>query len=215
MTPPDDANGQPRQDTGLDVVTGAFSYSGAAIARAPDRRRAPGPDRSPATPTGPAATPAIEVRPLDFDDQLGLVESLRGATTLYNTYWVRFAHGQIDHELAVANSRTLFRRPGAPACRRIVHVSITNPSITSPLALLPGEGTGGAGPGRVRGRRSRSCARPSCSAATGCCSTTSPGCCGTCRSSPSAAAGTTASEASTSTISPALPWPRGPEPRTA
>lgn len=117
-------------DTGLDVVTGAFSYSGRAIARSltgsgREVRTITGhPDRS-------AGDGSIEVRPLNFDDQLGLVKSLRGATTLYNTYWVRFPHRQIDHERAVANSRTLFQAAKRAGVQRIVHISITNPSIES------------------------------------------------------------------------------------
>jgi len=104
-------------DTGLDAVTGAFSYSGKAISSAlinsgrlvrtltghPNRAV----ERSP-----------IEIRPLDFEDQIGLVGSLEGVTTLYNTYWVRFAHNRIDHDLAVENSRTLFqaaKRAGSSA----------------------------------------------------------------------------------------------------
>jgi NADH dehydrogenase len=123
---------------GLDVVTGAFSYSGRAIARAltdggrqvrtitghPNRA---GGDRS------------IEVRPLDFDDPLGLAHSLEGATTLYNTYWVRFPHGQIDHERAVVNSRTLFHAAKRAGVQRIVHVSITNPSIESRYPYFRGK----------------------------------------------------------------------------
>ncbi len=127
-----------RDDTGLDVVTGAFSYSGAAIANA---LIASG--RAVRTVTGHPERcgdhPGIEVRPLDFDDQLGLVESLRGATTLYNTYWVRFAHRRIDHELAVANSRTLFLAAKRAGVQRIVHVSITNPSIDSPYPYFRGK----------------------------------------------------------------------------
>jgi NADH dehydrogenase len=125
-------------DTGLDVVTGAFSYSGRSIARASmDQGRrvrtlTGHPDRAP-------LGSAIEARPLDFDDQLGLVESLRGATTLYNTYWVRFARSRIDHDLAVANSRTLFEAARRAGIRRIVHVSITNPSIASPLPYFRGK----------------------------------------------------------------------------
>jgi NADH dehydrogenase len=38
-----------------------------------------------------SADSSIEVRPLDFDDPIGLTKSMRGATTLYNTYWIRFA----------------------------------------------------------------------------------------------------------------------------
>jgi nucleoside-diphosphate-sugar epimerase len=126
------------RDTGLDVVTGAFSYSGRAIARALIDN-----GRTVRTITGHPERglehPDIEVRPLDFDDQLGLVESLRGARTLFNTYWVRFARGQIDHELAVANSRTLFLAAKRAGVRRIVHVSITNPSIESTFPYFRGK----------------------------------------------------------------------------
>jgi uncharacterized protein YbjT (DUF2867 family) len=127
-----------RTDTGLDVVTGAFSYSGAAIAKALIES-----GRRVRTVTGhPERSddhPDIEVRPLDFDDQLGLVESLRGATTLFNTYWVRFSHRQIDHELAVANSRTLFLAAKRAGVQRIVHISITNPSVESPFPYFRGK----------------------------------------------------------------------------
>jgi uncharacterized protein YbjT (DUF2867 family) len=125
-------------DTGLDVVTGAFSYSGGAIARALLDA-----GRQVRTITGhPRRAPAdspIGVRPLDFEDQLGLTRSLEGATTLYNTYWVRFAHGRIDHDLAVANSRTLFHAAKKAGVRRIVHVSITHPSVDSPLPYFRGK----------------------------------------------------------------------------
>ncbi len=125
-------------DTGIDVVTGAFSYSGAAIARALREGQ-----RQVRTLTGhperaPAGT-AIEVHPLDFDDPLGLVASLAGASTLYNTYWVRFAHGTVDHERAVVNSRTLFHAAKKAGVQRIVHVSITHPSISSPWPYFRGK----------------------------------------------------------------------------
>jgi uncharacterized protein YbjT (DUF2867 family) len=126
------------EDTGLDVVTGAFGYSGRAIARALFER-----GRHVRTMTGHpqrgSKHQGIEVRPLSFDDQLGLVESLEGATTLYNTYWVRFAHNQIDHDLAVTNSRTLFLAAKRAGVRRIVHISITNPSVESPFAYFRGK----------------------------------------------------------------------------
>lgn len=123
---------------GFDVVTGAFSYSGAAIARELRAR-----DRRVRTLTGhpgraPRETP-IEVRRLDFGDPTGLAESLRGAATLYNTYWVRFPRGQADHAAAVANSRVLFRAAGDARVQRIVHVSITHPSITSPYPYFRGK----------------------------------------------------------------------------
>ncbi len=122
----------------LDVVTGAFSYSGAAIAR---RLIAAG--RGVRTLTGhPANAPpesAIDVRPLDFHDSAELARSMRGAHTLYNTYWVRFAHGRIDHDTAVANSQALFQAAAAAGIQRIVHVSITHPSADSPYPYFRGK----------------------------------------------------------------------------
>lgn len=128
----------PKNDTGLDVVTGAFSYSGAAIAKAliADGRTVRTVTGHPERANDQAG---IEARPLDFDDQLGLVDSLRGATTLYNTYWVRFAHRQVDHDLAVANSRTLFLAAKRAGVQRIVHVSITHPSVESPFPYFRGK----------------------------------------------------------------------------
>jgi len=125
-------------DTGLDVVTGAFSYSGRAIANAlldggrHVRTITGHPDRA------PGGSP-IEVRPLDFDDQLGLIDSLEGVTTLYNTYWVRFAQHRVDHDLAVANSRSLFHAARRAGVKRIVHVSVTHPSVDSPFPYFRGK----------------------------------------------------------------------------
>ncbi len=125
-------------DDGFDVVTGAFSYSGAAIA---SELQAAG--RRVRTLTGhPGRAPAdtsIEVRPLDFADPAALAESLRGARTLYNTYWVRFAHGQVDHPAAVTHSRVLFQAAAEAGVQRIVHVSITNPSADSPYPYFRGK----------------------------------------------------------------------------
>ncbi len=122
----------------LDVVTGAFSYSGAAITRELQgrghrvRTLTGHPERAPAG-TG------VECRPLDFTDPAGLAASLAGADTLYNTYWVRFGRGQVSHEAAVANSRVLFTAAAGAGVRRIVHVSITHPSLTSPYSYFRGK----------------------------------------------------------------------------
>jgi NADH dehydrogenase len=124
--------------TPVDAVTGAFSYSGAAIAR---ELKAAGrqvrtltahPDRAP-------AGTDIAIRPLNFADRSELTDSLRGVRTLYNTYWVRFAHGRVDHESAVANSRTLFEAAAEAGVRHVVHVSITNPSLDSPYPYFRGK----------------------------------------------------------------------------
>ena len=125
-------------DTGLDVVTGAFSYSGRVIAghlRNAGRRVR----TLTAHPGRGAGQTDIEVRRLDFADRSGLVGSLTGATTLYNTYWVRFAHGGVDHARAVDNSRALFAAARDAGVRKIVHLSILNPSVTSPYPYFRGK----------------------------------------------------------------------------
>jgi nucleoside-diphosphate-sugar epimerase len=126
--------------SGFDVVTGAFSYSGAAIATALERtgRRVRTLTGHPERGHGDGGG-AIDVRPLDFDDPQALTESLRGAATLYNTYWVRFPRGSTDHTRAVANSRTLFHAALQAGVARIVHVSITHPSLESPYGYFRGK----------------------------------------------------------------------------
>ncbi|WP_209446073.1 NAD(P)H-binding protein [Streptomyces sp. MZ04] len=112
-------------------MTGAFGYSGAAIAR-----HLQDAGRRVRTVTGhPHLAPAgteIEVRPLDFEDPARLADALQGVDTLYNTYWVRFGRGGLDHATATARSRTLFRAAADAGVRRVVHLSITHPSADSP-----------------------------------------------------------------------------------
>ena len=125
-------------DTGLDLVTGAFSYSGSAISR-----RLLEAGRTVRTLTGHPERgqdlPEIEALPLDFGDPPGLTASLAGVTTLFNTYWVRFAYDGIDHDLAVRNSRTLFDAARQAGVAKIVHVSILNPSVASPYPYFRGK----------------------------------------------------------------------------
>jgi NADH dehydrogenase len=121
----------------LDVVTGAFSYTGRYIAEellARDRRvrtltRRPHPTDS--------LAPLVETAPLVFDDSL--VESLRGADTLYNTYWVRFERGETTFDAAVANIGTLLGAAARAGVRRIVHVSVANPASKSPYPYFRGK----------------------------------------------------------------------------
>ena len=91
----------------MDVVTGAFSFTGKYIAE-----RLLAADREVRTLTRhpQSASPfgeRVRAFPLDFDDVTGLTESLRGADTLYNTYWIRFPRGDYTFERAVENSRIL------------------------------------------------------------------------------------------------------------
>ena len=120
-------------ETNLDLVTGAFSYSGAHIAR---RLLARGRELRTLTfhPERPhPLRHRIQALPYRFDDPPALTRALEGVSTLYNTYWVRFDHGGATFAGAVANSQMLFQAARRAGVARIVHVSIANPSIDSPL----------------------------------------------------------------------------------
>ncbi|NOX61429.1 MAG: NAD(P)H-binding protein [Chloroflexi bacterium] len=123
----------------LHAVTGAFGYSGKHIARILIER-----GRQVITLTNSLHKPnpfgqRIRVHPLCFDDPKRLTEALRGVETLYNTYWVRFNYRGFSHEQAVHNSRILFRAAREAGVERIVHISITNPSLDSPLSYFRGK----------------------------------------------------------------------------
>jgi NADH dehydrogenase len=56
---------------------------------------------------------------------------LKGADTLYNTYWVRAPHGSLTHTVAVDNTKRLIDAARRAGIRRFVHTSIANPTASS------------------------------------------------------------------------------------
>ncbi|MBI2073288.1 MAG: NAD(P)H-binding protein, partial [Gemmatimonadetes bacterium] len=123
----------------LHAVTGAFGYSGRYIAQ---RLLDAGHQVVTLTNTIPAVDPfagRVRRRPLAFDRPVALAESLRGVRVLYNTYWVRFNHRRFTYAQAVRNTLLLFEAARRAGVERIVHVSITNPSRTSPLEYFRGK----------------------------------------------------------------------------
>ena len=121
------------------AVTGAFSYSGKYVAQ---RLLARGEEII--TLTGHPNRPdpfggKVKALPLDFNDEAELVESLKGVDVLVNTYWIRFDHGQNTQPRAVENTRKLIKAAVAANVKRIVHVSITNPSADSHLPYFWGK----------------------------------------------------------------------------
>ena len=125
--------------TSVDLVTGAFSYSGSYIA---ERLLASGrrvrtltfhPDRA------HPLQARVDTFRYRFDDLAALTHSLEGVSTLYNTFWVRFDHGQTSFADAIEKSRMLFCAANSARVERIVHVSIANPSIESPLPYFRGK----------------------------------------------------------------------------
>jgi uncharacterized protein YbjT (DUF2867 family) len=123
----------------LDAVTGAFSFTGGFIARRllADGRRVRTltnhPDRA------GAEEMDVEVAPLHFTDRDTLIESLRGVDVLYNTYWIRFPHSGTGFGDAIANTRRLMFAAAAAGVRKVVHISVSNPSLQDPLDYYAGK----------------------------------------------------------------------------
>ncbi len=126
-------------DTGVDLVTGAFSYTGSHIAR---RLLEAGREVRTFTYHEDRLHPLqgrVDVRRYRFDDPGALARDLEGVTTLYNTYWVRFERGRPAFDHAVTNSRLLFEAAARAGVERIVHISVSNASLNSPLGYYRGK----------------------------------------------------------------------------
>ena len=124
----------------LNVVTGAFGYTGKYItsrllSMGKRVRTLTGhPDRH--NPFGNQ----VRVSPFNFDNQIEQIKSLQGATTLYNTYWVRFSYGEVTVDKAIENTKTLIKAAEEAGVSRIIHISITNASEESSLPYFRGKG---------------------------------------------------------------------------
>jgi NADH dehydrogenase len=170
--------------TAIDLVTGAFSYSGAEIAK-----RLLEAGRNVRTLTYHPDRPhplqqSVDARAYRFDDPVAFARSLEGVSTLYNIFWVRFDHGETSFANAIERSRMMFFAARRAGVQRIVHLSITNPSLESPLPYFRGKAL--VEYALAQSGVPYSIVRPTwISAATETCSpTTSRGSCGTCRRSP-------------------------------
>jgi len=126
----------------LHAVTGAFGFTGRYIAK-----RLLDADLRVVTLTNSGNRPdpfggKIRVCPLRFDRPSELASSLEGVSVLYDTYYVRFNYrGQVSfsYSQAVENSSKLFNAAKAAGVRRIVHISITNPSEDSKFEYFRGK----------------------------------------------------------------------------
>ena len=123
----------------LNVVTGAFSHTGKYITWRllsmgervktltghPNRENTFGDQ--------------VSAYPFNFDNPSQLVESLQGATTLYNTYWIRFPQRWGTFDKAVENTKTLIHAAEEAGIHRMVHISITNPSGETSFPYFKGK----------------------------------------------------------------------------
>jgi len=119
------------------VLTGAFGYTGAAVAAEllrrghvvhtlTNRRPPPGEDAS------------ISAAPLRFE-AAHLERELAGADALINTYWIRLPLAGQRFEGAVERSALLLRAAAAAGVDRIVHVSVSNAAAGDSLGYYRGK----------------------------------------------------------------------------
>jgi len=123
----------------IHVVTGAYGFTGRYIA---GRLLAAGLNvktLTNSTSRRNSFNSTLHAAPFNFNDPKKLVESLSGATVLYNNYWVRFNHKNFTYAQAVENTRILFEAAKAAGVKRIVHISITNPSEYSRFEYFRGK----------------------------------------------------------------------------
>lgn len=121
------------------VVTGAYGFTGKYITK---KLLAGGIGVRTLTGSQKRKNPfgaAVDPYPYSFDAPEKLTDALRGASVLYNNYWVRFNHSGFTFAEAVENTRVLFKAAKKAGIKKIVHVSITNPSEDSPFEYFRGK----------------------------------------------------------------------------
>ena len=123
----------------IHAVTGAFGYSGKYISQ---KLLDTGQKVITLTNSLHRENPfgeSVQAYPFNFDKPEKLIASLKSVAVLYNTYWVRFNHKMFNQADAVKNTIILFNAAKEAGVQRIVHISITNPSVDSKLEYFSGK----------------------------------------------------------------------------
>jgi len=123
----------------MNVVTGAFGYTGKYITR-----RLVNSGEKVITLTGNPNRAnefgdTVKAFPFNFESPEVMAAAISGAHTLYNTYWVRFDRRDKTHDRAIRNTIALIQAAKIAGVQRIVHISITNPSLDSDLPYFRGK----------------------------------------------------------------------------
>jgi len=123
----------------IHAVTGAFGYSGKYIAQRLLDKRLPVITLTNSIHRENPFGKNIKAYPFNFNAPEKLVQALSNVAVLYNTYWVRFNYKLFAHADAVKNTIALFDAAKAAGVKRLIHISITNPSEDSHLEYFSGK----------------------------------------------------------------------------
>jgi NADH dehydrogenase len=123
----------------MDIVTGSFGYIGKYITRELLSR-----GREVKTITTHPDKPnpfgdQVLASPYNFDNPKKLTQELEGFEVLFNTYWIRFNYRQWSFDKALENTKTLFTCAKRAGIKKIVQISVTNPSETDSLPYYRGK----------------------------------------------------------------------------
>jgi len=123
----------------MDVVTGSFGYIGKYITR---ELLEIGHEVKTITTHPNKPNPfgeSVKASRYNFEDPNKLTHTLEGCDTLYNTYWVRFNYRTWSFDKALSNTERLFHCAKRAGVRKIVHISVTNPSENDVLPYYKGK----------------------------------------------------------------------------
>lgn len=123
----------------MDVVTGSFGYigkyiTGELLSRGRKVKTISTHPEKP-NPFGDIVTAAS----YNFEVPEILTEYLSGCDVLFNTYWVRFNYRGWSFDQALENTKILFNCVKKAGLKKIVHISVTNPSEDDVLPYYKGK----------------------------------------------------------------------------
>ena len=125
---------------GRAAVTGAFGFTGHAIARALVDRGVDVITLARRIDHADPLAQSIRAAPLDFGRPADLASALDGVDTLFNTYWIRFPRGASSYERATAETAVLLAAARQANVRRVVHVSVVGADPEGPTPYVRAKG---------------------------------------------------------------------------
>ena len=123
----------------MNLVTGSFGYIGKYLTRELLARG----ERVKTITTHPDKPnpfgDQVQAAPYHFDRPEVLTQYLTGCHTLFNTYWVRFNYRGWSFDQALKNTKILFSCAAEAGVKKIVQISVTNPSEDDELPYYRGK----------------------------------------------------------------------------